>query len=347
MSSTETVSEALPSRVHPATSNAIHPSGPPHTRSLDESNSMVVFRPVDVEELFAQTTELVPWVVKGFLAKGILTLLAGPPKVGKTTLAYELIEAVALGRLLLGQEISDTKVLVLGLEEHKRDIIARLRTTSEEALKGRVKVVFGPLPFSEAVHKEMAAYIDYEEIGLVVVDTIHAWWGLTDENDASEVLRKGMPLINTIRQTNAAWLGLVHTRKSGGGHGQEIRGSSALVGLVDIALSMKRTESGGNQRLLEAVSRYVDTPDKLVIGYTEKGYRVLGTPDSVSAEAKAEKVRNALNDVGKTMDELSNETELSKQDVSRAISLLGHKVRREGDGQKGSPYRYTRNAIHP
>lgn len=347
MSSAETVSEALQSSAHPPTSHAIHPSDPPHKRSLDESNAMVVFRPVDVEELFAQTTELVPWVVTGFLARGTLTLLAGPPKVGKTTLAYELIEAVALGQTSLAQDIAETKVLVLGLEEHKRDIIARLRTDSEDALKGRVKVVFGPLPFSEAVHKEMATYIEQEQIGLVVVDTIHAWWGLTDENDASEVLRKGMPLINTIRQTNAAWLGLVHTRKSGGGHGQEIRGSSALVGLVDIALSMKRTESGGNQRLLEAVSRYVDTPDKLVIGYTEKGYRVLGTPESVSAEAKADKVWSLLGEVGKTMDDLAIDTDLSKQDVSRAISLLGLKVRREGDGQKGSPYRYTRNAIHP
>jgi RecA-family ATPase len=50
-----------------------------------------------------------------------------PPKLGKTTLAYDAIVAAATGKSFLGREVIKKKVLLLGLEEHRRDIVARLR----------------------------------------------------------------------------------------------------------------------------------------------------------------------------------------------------------------------------
>lgn len=321
--------------------NGIHPSRDPNKKRLDESYCSP-FQPRDVQELFLESTEEVPWICKGFLARGGLTLLAGSPKIGKTTLAYQMIERVAMGDEFLGDDAIQANVLLLGLEEHRRDIIGRLRSRSGEAIKGRIKVVFGPLPYSPAINQEMADYITAEEIGLVVIDTIPAWWNLSDENDASEVIRKGYPLVNIIRRTQAAWLGLVHTRKSGGEHGEDIRGSSALLGLVDIAISMKRTKGGGNQRVLEAVSRYTDTPKELVIEYQQDSYKKLGSPIEVSAQVKAIQVWERLTAQGQTLDELATQTGLSAQDVSRALRTLGEKVRREGSGHRGSPYLFSR-----
>lgn len=327
--------------------NGIRPSPAPHKGYLDESNSRSAFQPRDVGELFQDSIEEIPWICKGYLFRGGLTLLAGSPKIGKTTWAYQLIEQVALGGIFLGDEVTQAKVLLLGLEEHKRDIIARLRNRSGEGIKGWVKVQFGPLPYTSSIYEEMADYIMCEDIGLVVIDTIPAWWNLSDENDASEVIRKGYPLVNVIRRTNAAWLGLVHTRKSGGEHGEDIRGSSALLGLVDLAVSMKRAKGGGNQRVLEAASRYTDTPKELVIEYEESGYKKVGTPAEVSSQAKANQVWERLTPQGKTIEELAIETNLSKQDVSRAIKVLGERVHRDGSGTKGDPYRFSANSIHP
>jgi len=327
--------------------NSIRPTTTPHKGYLDESNSRSAFQPRDVGELFQESTEEIPWICKGYLFRGGLTIWAGSPKIGKTTLAYELIDRVAVGDSFLGGEPIRSKVLLLGLEEHRRDIITRLRKRSDEAIEGWVKVQFGPLPYSAPIYEEMADYIMREEIGLVVIDTIPAWWNLSDENDASEVIRKGYPLVNVIRKTNAAWLGLVHTRKSGGDHGEDIRGSSALLGLVDIAVSMKRAKGGGNQRVLEAVSRYTDTPKELIIEYVESGYKKLGTPAEISSQAKASQVLERLTDQGKTMEELAIETKLSKQDVSRGIKILGEQVHRDGNGAKGNPYRFSINSIHP
>lgn len=319
----------------------------PRRGSLEETNLRGGFAPVDLKELFDEPAEQIEWIVEGYVGKGIFTLLSGSPKLGKTTFAYQLIIASAAGLEFLGNALLPVHILILALEEHRRDVVDRLRMDLETELKVSVKLVFAPLPFSKILHQKIAHYIQEHDIGLVLVDTLPAWWGLDDENNASEVLRKGIPLLNLIRQTDAAWLCLAHTRKGGGQNGEEVRGSSALVGLVDIAVTMKRTEGGGSQRLLESVSRYADTPPKLVVTYQDGRYRTLGTPDALSAQTKANTVLEALSyDDGQTVEELVSITRLSKSDIPRAITLLGDKAYRTGEGKKGSPYEYFRAPIH-
>lgn len=313
----------------------------------DRSNPVSMFNPMDIRELYDEVEGDIPWVLEGYLREGGLTLLAGPPKLGKTTFAYHALVSIALGKEFIGRQTSDESVLLLGVEEHRRDIVQRLKDCSEQDLSGLVKVAFGPLPFSDQILGEITAYIEREGIGLVVIDTLPAWWRLTDESDASEVIRKGMPLLEAIRQTDAAWLGLVHSRKGGGENGEEIRGSSALLGLSDVAISMKRTDGGKRQRKLETVSRYGDTPSELVIELNEDEYKVLGTPDELSSSAKAEKVFVGLTDTPQTVEELSAKTGLSKQGISEAIQRLGAKVIRTGKGVKGDPYRFRRNSMCP
>ena len=325
--------------------DAILPARTHAQGGLDESIHNGVFSPVDIGVLYEEVEEDVPWVLEGYLAEGVWTLLAGPPKLGKTTFAYDAIVAVATGKSFLGREVSQKKVLLLGLEEHRRDIVARLRRSGGDEILGLVKVIFAPLPYDSAVFRDMHSYIMQEDIGLVVVDTLHAWWRLPDENDAGQVNKYGHPLLQLIRSTKAAWLVLAHTRKQGGEHGQEIRGSSALAGLLDIAISMKRT--GGQQRSLEAISRYADSPIKLIVQRGEDGYEVLGTPDEVSTKAKAEKFWAALTGNDQSIEELRKATSLSKQDITRAFTALKDRVLRTGKGCKGSPYCYRQNSIHP
>jgi len=325
----------------------ILPAPSPTSGVMDESNSFTVFHPRDIGELYEEVQEEVPWLIEGYLAPGIFTLLVGPPKLGKTTFAYEVIASVAGGTSFLGREVQRRKVLLLGLEEHQRDIIARVRASSESDLGHQVKVEFAPLPYSEKVFQEIFLYIKQEDIGLVVVDTLPAWWNIEDENDAGKLLKACKPLLGLIRESGAAWLCLAHTRKGGGSGGDEIRGSTALAGLVDIAISMKRNGKE-TRRVLESISRYPQTPRVLVIERDKDRYSTIGTPAEVSLQSKAEKVLNALHETtGRTLHHLSEATDLSKQDVSRAIKLLGEGVRIEGKGVKNEPYLHYRNSIHP
>lgn len=347
MSKTEASSVAEPVMEGGKTPDTICPTANSGTQKMDESNHATIFSPVDIAHLYAEVEGNVPWILDGYLIAGGLTLLAGPPKLGKTTLAYHALVSIAAKESFLGREVRQGNVLLLGVEEHRRDIIQRLLDCSGTDLSGLVRVEFGPLPFDEGVLNEMVAYIEREKIGLVVIDTLPAWWRLSDESDASEVIRKGMPLVEAIRKTGAAWLGLVHSRKGGGAHGEEIRGSSALLALADIAISMKRTDGGKCQRKLESVSRYTDTPSDLVIELNEDEYKVLGTPAEVSASAKAENLWTVLTGSEQSTEELIEKTGLSKQDLSRAMGQLGNRVMRSGQGHRGDPYRYRRNSIHP
>lgn len=327
--------------------NSIHPTTHSKSDSPDESNPGRFVTPVDIGTLLNEPEEVVPWVLDGYLAEGRLTLLAGPPKLGKTTLAYEAVTHIAAGEDFLGRPVSQGRVLVLGLEEHRSDIIGRFRTYNGQDFGGLVKIQFPPFPYDATVLRELGAYIKREDIRFVLLDTLHAWWSLDDENDAAEVLRKGMPLVQLIHRSNAAWLSIVHTRKGSGAHGEEIRGSSALLGMVDISVSMKRTQGAKDERMLEAVTRYRDTPSELIVKYQDGGYVAVGDPSTVSTEAVAEVAYAALTDEGQTVERLVITTGLTKQDISRSMKLLRDRVRREGRGVRGNPYTYRKNAIRP
>jgi hypothetical protein len=107
--------------------NSIRPSTAPYTGRLDEWNLSPGFRPVDIGKLLQEEDAEVPWIVEGYLAEGGFTVLAGAPKLGKTTLAYECVVAVAAGNPFLDRATVHGKVLILAVEEHRRDVALRLR----------------------------------------------------------------------------------------------------------------------------------------------------------------------------------------------------------------------------
>ena len=102
-------------------------------------------------------------------------------------------------------------------------------------------------------------------------------------------------------------------------------------------------------RVLESVSRFSQTPRELVVRYGETGYVAMGTPAQVSAFGKADHVLSVLDQIPRTIYEISKEIGLSKQEVSRALEILTGQVQRSGSGHKGDPYRYRRrsNSIRP
>lgn len=326
---------------------SISPIIVPKPGYLDESNRYSLLRPMDIGQLYDDGPSATPWIWDGYLVRGGITLLAGAPKLGKTTLTYQAMASIATGVPFLSRSTTQSNILLLGLEEHRRDITQRLLDNSTEDLSGRVKIEFGPLPFDGAALGEIVRYIEENEIGLVVIDTLPMWWNLTDEKDAAEVLRKGSLLLRAVRNSNAAWLGLLHTRKGGGMHGEEIRGSSALPGLADIAVSMKRTTTGNAQRVLDAISRHSETPRELIIEFKDELYVAVGTPDEASAAAKDQRVFDLLTDEFQTSLQLMKASGLSKQDISRSMERLGGAAERNGKGHRGDPYGYRRNSISP
>src|SRR5262249_38894958 len=84
------------------------------------------FQPVTAEQLLAERPDPMIWTVEPYLPEGTLALLVAYMKVGKSTFAYHLALAVAKGEPFLNGATKQGGVLILAVEEHRRDAKLRL-----------------------------------------------------------------------------------------------------------------------------------------------------------------------------------------------------------------------------
>jgi hypothetical protein len=99
-----------------------------------------------IGELQAMDLPPTEWIVEGLLPPG-LALLAGPPKIGKSTLAYDLAMAVAAGTKFLDHwETRKSPVIYYDLESGhhliKEKVLALLRARKHDPKKSKWKLSF-------------------------------------------------------------------------------------------------------------------------------------------------------------------------------------------------------------
>jgi hypothetical protein len=116
---------------------------------------------------------------------------------------------------------------------------------------------------------------------------------------------------------------------------------------VDIVLSLRRPEGGGepNVRILHGLSRFGETPESLALQLTPSGYVALGSEAALAIELAKRDVLDAAPasaESALTSHELVDAAKVRRTNGQEAISALlelGQLVR-NGDGKRGSPYRY-------
>ena len=287
------------------------------------------------------------WLWDRFIPEGSLILLSAPPKVGKSTFAYELAMAHARGQKFLGYPMRRGRVLILAVEEHQRDVRLRLQGLGLTP-KDRVRV--WPRPLGPWMLTEVRRYIVAEEVTLVILDTLSSFWRPESENSNTEVHEWIERLRELARTTDAAVLVIHHDRKGGGQYGEQVRGGSALLAQVDQSLGLSRGQNlTKTQRLLKTEGRYLDTPRELLLDWTGQPprFRSLGAPTATNIEQRKVRVLSALregpkrasSDDPETTDTLEKLTALGPKPLKVVLSrLLADKaVSRSGSGKKGDP----------
>jgi len=311
---------------------AYRPGGLPET----------IFNPKRACDFLAEVPEPTEWILEDFLALESLGLIAGKPKEGKTTLVYELCVKVARGQSFLERTTRKGGVLILAVEEHQRDVKMRLDNLGAEGLDN-LYIHVGALTPTPTFFAGLLAFIQAHDIRLVVVDTLAAFWSVQNENDASEMTKAVKPLLQLARKSDACILLIHHARKSEGSHGDEIRGSGALFGLVDVAIVMKR-HSVETQRLLQTQSQYPATPSELVLELRDSGYVALGDPTPVGKADKLRRLQAAVTEHPEETESLAKKAGISRRDATRLLDLLlkDEVVVREGKGKRNDPHRFSR-----
>lgn len=295
------------------------------------------FAPITADTLMAEEEEKMNWIFQDYLPVGGAVLLAAKPKTGKTTLVYHLLAALAQGHRFLERDTIPTAVLILAVEEHRRDVKNRLRSLGVLGLEN-IHLQFGR--FDRPNLASVKEYIFQNQIGLVVIDTLAAYWDVKDESDPSQVTAEVMPLVELARETNACVLLIHHCRKAEGKDGDEIRGSGALFACVDIGLVCKGS-TVPTHRVLTAMGRYADTPKTLIIDLTKDGYQVKGDTLAAVKQSDYQKVLGAFKGI-ETVVALADRTGLKRKKVSAAIKHweAEGKVRLVTEGRPHHPAEY-------
>lgn len=300
---------------------------------------------VSAADLRASTPLEPDWLLDGYLAAGALTLLAGKPKVGKSTLAVAIAGAIAASApSFLGRELRGAPVVYVSEEgpgslAHKMPASNAIRVLTRDA-------AWPPPAWHELVAGSIAE-AQRVGAGVLVVDTLAHWAGLRPdaEKDAGAAQAAMQPLLDAAHAGLAVLVPL-HARKGGGEDGDGVRGSSAITGCADVVLELERTQRPSERALL-ALSRYPGTPGSLIVehdpatgSWTQIGQ---GERSEVRAIADRQAILAALaHDVELTRLELEDATGTPQRQWHTQLDALIRegKVQRNGAGIKGSPYRF-------
>ena len=186
------------------------------------------------------------WAVHGLVPEG-LTLFGGPPKVGKSWMAFGIALCVAGGTPVLGKiDASPGPVLYAALEDPAR----RLKSRLETILGGRpapanLALILNLPPMPEAVRLIAGWLDDHPDARLVIIDVLQKIRPAAPTSSASMYGHDYLVMseLKTLADKyQVAVIVITHLRKMGGDGDvfNEISGSTGLTGAADTSMVIKR-----------------------------------------------------------------------------------------------------------
>ena len=132
----------------------------------------------------------IDWLVEGmFPAYGNVSLLAGQPKAGKSTVARSLAVAVAQGNLWLGRQVKQGPVYHLCLEDRPIAVKRHLKRLGVRETDPYT-IRFGGVPAGEEAYSWLREKIKEVRPALIVIDTLIHFFRLQDTSSYGEVFTK-------------------------------------------------------------------------------------------------------------------------------------------------------------
>jgi hypothetical protein len=240
-------------------------------RREEEEEHGTSWMALSLDELLAQPP--VEWLAKGLLPLRGVALLAAEPRAGKSFLALDLAMRVACGSTsFLERPVKANGGVVYAALEGVAGLAARARAwrkahpnESEQRplhllrWRGEALLTDGCEEFAaelrKCVHKS-------GRVSLVIVDTLTLALA-ADENDSASVGKALRFLGDLADELGCCILVVHHVRKDGKALGQararmsisDVRGSSALVGNVDVVLGLQFQEGRDERELLVLKSK--------------------------------------------------------------------------------------------
>ena len=247
----------------PAATPAAEPEPAAECKCEPDDPPVLLYR---VPELAALPEADVDWLLRGYLARGMLTQLTGLPKEGKSTFVAAAAAAVSEGRPFCGLPTTRTPVIYYTEEGRQTFLTMMRRLCAQDARDMHVLLRSAAYGYKwEEVCEYLRVWRDKLDAGLVVVDTFTDLSGLSgeEENTAGPVL-KAIGHLRPVSSDGASVWTVRHDRKEGGTLVESGRGSGAFAGAVDVLMALRKR---GDQREVLGIGRPEGVPDSMHVTF--------------------------------------------------------------------------------
>lgn len=209
------------------------------------------------------------WIVKDLISAG-LTLLASPPKYGKSWMMLDLGLSVAMGGTFLNYQTERSGVLYLALEDGHR----RLKSRMEQLLNGTP----APPNFDFATEagtldttltEEIETYLkDRRGTGLIIIDTFQRVRGAMQMKEGAYATdyREVGELKRLADKRNIAIVLVHHLRKmkDTGDPFNMISGTNGIMGAADTTMVLTKENRNDENATLSVIGRDVESIDTVL-----------------------------------------------------------------------------------
>ncbi|MCA6099199.1 AAA family ATPase [Bradyrhizobium australafricanum] len=184
-------------------------------------------------------------VIQGLLAVGEIGAIVAPAGEGKSTVAQLLLTCIAEGRPFLGRNVLQGPAIYIAAErgqEAARRLLAIRRKAKAPLYVAMARPDLSNQDEVTDLANRVRQVCEHERScpGIIVIDTLARCMPGLDENSARDMGRVVEGLTRLVEQVpSAAVLFVHHAGKGGDG---EMRGSTALIGAVDVELQVKNAK---------------------------------------------------------------------------------------------------------
>lgn len=176
-------------------------------------------------------TDEVEWLVRELIPEAGFAIVSGKPKIGKSTLLFNLVKATLDGSQFLGREVAKGPVMLLAFEEHEKQLANNLELCGVNPGDENLYIHTGDV-FGEGVFDHLVDWVQEIQPKLIVVDTIFSMSNIETINDYKTVYDELRRFRNLARETGSTVVGVHHNNKSG-----SFMGSQGIYGVVDTLIS--------------------------------------------------------------------------------------------------------------
>ena len=273
------------------------------------------------------------WALREVVPQGYC-VFAGPPKLGKTWLCYQLAHAVAAGGTLFGQDAERAPVLMLALEDGERRAQDRLRKVLDGApMPAGLEIAFDWPRLDGGCVEAIGDWATGKPGGVVLIDTLAkvkppAARG-ANAYDADNAVHG--PLHRLCRDKRITVVSVTHLRKGGAGSddfAEGVTGSMGITGTADTILVLRR-KRGDADGFLHVTGRDVAEQELALRFDKERGqWSCLGDASAHRATENTRRVLQALKaggPAGLTPNEVVDRTRLNRGTVKSTLFRLAEK----------------------